>query len=74
MSTGGIDIEWGAHGVLNKNKNYANFFTHGRTTTYRKKSLVVGVPFSHGARCLASLLESAYSGRNLRRESLEVFA
>jgi hypothetical protein len=52
-----IHIERGAHGVLTKNKISAKIFTNGRTTTYRKKSLVVGVPFSHGARTFAPYME-----------------
>ena len=35
-------------------------FTHGHTTTYRKKSLVVAPPFSHGSRRFAPI----YGGRD----------
>jgi hypothetical protein len=55
-----IHIEWGAHGVLTKNNFYAKNFTPLKSITYIKKPLVVGVPFSHGARTFALRVESVF--------------
>jgi hypothetical protein len=49
--TGARMVFWTKIKILQK------IFTHGRTTTYRKKSLVVRVPFSHWARTFAPYIE-----------------
>ena len=54
-------IERRTHGVLNKNKNYVKIFILSAfITTYRKKPLVVRVPFSNGTRRFVLRVESVF--------------